>query len=394
VFKAALQMPLSRSVAQFRRHMPPRGGGVNPMQYLWSDGITSKNRTTLCARNYSVKITDDNGCKIGTEKIYLTEPPETNWKETGNGLTDPNVNFIGTTDAKDFILKTNGQEVLRLTSEGKVKIKSLINPNGHSLTSDLEGELHLVTCAEWNTCGNELGATLNGHEFFFGSTNNYDVIFKTNNNEVMRLGTNGKLGIGTSSPDEKLQVNGNIHSNNSIICGGSDFILGVNDGRGTGGTINTNRALVHGDGASNASDLLVINFGGDFEDGVNIQGPKTIFNGKVGIGTNTIPSEYQFVVKGNINCEEVKVIANVPPDYVFDKNYPLMDLKTLESYLNVNKHLPDVPSAAESKENGYKVAEMQELLLRKVEELTLYILELKKENEQLKEKMNILEKKY
>ena len=123
-------------------------------------------------------------------------------------------------------------------------------------------------------------------------------------------------------------------------------------------------------------------------------------NGNVFIGMNTQygalvdkTQGYRLAVNGGILCEEVKVIVDVPAsDYVFEPDYPLMSLDSVEAYVNLNKHLPEVPSAAEFKENGYKVGEMDDLLLRKVEELTLYIIELKKQQSILEEQVRLLSK--
>lgn len=121
-------------------------------------------------------------------------------------------------------------------------------------------------------------------------------------------------------------------------------------------------------------------------------------NGNVFIGMNTkydavvdMTQGYRLAVNGGILCEEVKVINDVPvSDYVFEPDYPLMSLDSVEAFVNANKHLPEVPSAADFKANGYKVGEMDDLLLRKVEELTLYIIELKKEQTRLKEEVTTL----
>jgi hypothetical protein len=115
-------------------------------------------------------------------------------------------------------------------------------------------------------------------------------------------------------------------------------------------------------------------------------------NGTVGVGFNTTydlgdyrTQEYKLAVNGGILCEEVKVITDVPnADYVFEKNYPLAPLSEVEKFIKENQHLPDIPSAEEFKTNGYKVGEMDEMLLRKVEELTLYIIELEKQIKELK----------
>lgn len=95
---------------------------------------------------------------------------------------------------------------------------------------------------------------------------------------------------------------------------------------------------------------------------------------------------YKLAVNGGIICEEVKVIANVPDaDYVFEKNYKLLSISELEAFIKTNKHLPDIPSAEQFKTDGYKIGDMDEMLLRKIEELTLYIINLEKQINDLKE---------
>ncbi|MBQ3677144.1 MAG: hypothetical protein II926_07265 [Bacteroidales bacterium] len=102
-------------------------------------------------------------------------------------------------------------------------------------------------------------------------------------------------------------------------------------------------------------------------------------------GANT-SNTYKLAVNSGILCEELKVMADVPSsDYVFEPSYKLKPLSEVEAFVTENKHLPDVPSAKEFKENGYKVGEMDNLLLQKVEELTLYIIDLQKQIEELKQ---------
>ncbi len=100
-------------------------------------------------------------------------------------------------------------------------------------------------------------------------------------------------------------------------------------------------------------------------------------NGNVGIGT-TNPDE-KLTVKGTIHTEEVRVDLSVPaPDYVFEENYDLRSLKDTETYINKNKHLPEIPSAKEMEANGVELGDMNMLLLKKIEELTLYTIEQQK----------------
>jgi len=106
-------------------------------------------------------------------------------------------------------------------------------------------------------------------------------------------------------------------------------------------------------------------------------------NGNVGIGTTT--PDQKLTVNGIVHASEVQIDLSVPaPDYVFEKNYPLPSLKQIEKYISSYMHLPDVPAAKEMEANGVNVGEMNMMLLKKVEELTLYIIEQQKQIDELK----------
>lgn len=106
--------------------------------------------------------------------------------------------------------------------------------------------------------------------------------------------------------------------------------------------------------------------------------------GNVGIGT-TNPGSFKLAVEGRIAAREVQVTLQNPfPDYVFDSKYKLRSLYNLENYINQNKHLPGIPSAAEvEKKGGIELGQMNTKLLEKIEELTLYVIELNKKIEKL-----------
>lgn len=105
--------------------------------------------------------------------------------------------------------------------------------------------------------------------------------------------------------------------------------------------------------------------------------------GGVTISAASLPATYKLAVGGGIVAEEVlvKLQANWP-DYVFDKQYGLMSLTDLEQYIATHRHLPDVPSASEVKDNGVKLGEMEAILLKKIEELTLHLIELKRQSDE------------
>ena len=105
-------------------------------------------------------------------------------------------------------------------------------------------------------------------------------------------------------------------------------------------------------------------------------------NGNMGIG-NTAP-DAKLSVTGQVHATEVKVTTTVPgPDYVFDQSYDLRALSDVKSFIDQNKHLPEVPSAAEMAKNGIQLGEMNMLLLKKIEELTLYVLQQQKQIDEL-----------
>ena len=110
-------------------------------------------------------------------------------------------------------------------------------------------------------------------------------------------------------------------------------------------------------------------------------------NGNVGIGTDQLTENYKLSVEGNIRAREIEVNATTWADYVFDADYYLAPLTVVEEYIAENNHLPNVPSEEEVLEEGINLGEMDAILLRKIEELTLYMIELKKENEELKKLM-------
>jgi hypothetical protein len=181
---------------------------------------------------------------------------------------------------------------------------------------------------------------------------------------VMRLTNSGNVGIGTTSPNAKLDVNGVVR------LGGGDY----------GGA--TVMSVAPGTIGFDAPGIS----GGRFY----ISGT----NGYVGIGTNT--PDAKLAVKGTIHTQEVKVDLNVPgPDYVFNADYKPITLSEIKDYVVKNHHLPEIPSAAEIEKNGLNLGEMNIKLLKKVEELTLYLIEkdkqIENQNKQLLNQQKISE---
>ncbi|MCV9387478.1 hypothetical protein [Reichenbachiella ulvae] len=111
------------------------------------------------------------------------------------------------------------------------------------------------------------------------------------------------------------------------------------------------------------------------------------------VGTINLPSGYKFAVDGKALMEEVKVeVSGNWPDYVFADDYQLATLEETAEYIQQNRHLPEVPSATEMEANGVELGEMNMLLLKKIEELTLHVIEqqelIKEQNERIEKLEN------
>lgn len=129
-------------------------------------------------------------------------------------------------------------------------------------------------------------------------------------------------------------------------------------------------------GATSANNFGQIQLSGGFPGGI----AEINADGTMSLGGTSVPAGYRLAVVGKVICEEVEVQLSADwPDYVFEDSYTLMSLNELENSIKEEGHLPGIPSAEEVEAGGVGLGEMQVKLLLKIEELTLHMIEMKKE---------------
>ncbi|WP_437398721.1 hypothetical protein [Flagellimonas lutimaris] len=201
---------------------------------------------------------------------------------------------------------------------------------------------------------------------------------------ILTIRNTGQIGIGTLTPEEKLHVSGT-----ATIVGDIGVPTGSywQTGRHTLELQNLDAGDVvlsfHRAGYTNAS-IRHTSLGGLILSGTGTPDLYVGQSGRVGIGTSSPDTELS--VKGTVHAEEVKVDLSVPgPDYVFKEGYDLQSLQEVQNYIKAHGHLPNIPSAMDMEANGIELGEMNMKLLEKIEELTLYILQLEEKYKKLED---------
>nr|HMQ77847.1 SprB repeat-containing protein [Flavobacteriales bacterium] len=181
-------------------------GGVAPYTYAWRDGAVVEDRSGLGARDYTVTVSDANGCEAAPVTVTLREPQRNDWTMSGNAGTDPVTQYIGTSDNKNLVLRTNGIERISLLANGEIKFHSIGTANSCQLLylneqgllkSAPSNDLPVCTTLPWFLGGNNNVDNTNNR---IGTNVPYDLLFVTNLDERMRVTVDGKIGIGTIPP--------------------------------------------------------------------------------------------------------------------------------------------------------------------------------------------------
>lgn len=331
---------------------------LSPVVYSQPDGITVK---------------DNGNVGIGTDN------PSGKLHVTGHGIFQADQGGIGLYPGSDYgILQyrsTNGtysNMVLRWA-------KTYFNGNVGIGTTNPQQLLHVddrIRIGQDPTYGSVYGELIHeggGTGFRINANANggwADIHFQTDGTTRMFLERAGKLGIGTVSPVTKLHIEGGSDASNS-----SHGYLMTGPVDGSNVIIDNNEIMARNNGASS---YLYLNHNG----------------GGVIMGPGSPAAGYQLSVRGKIMAEELRVDNYGDwPDYVFAEDYKLLPLEVLRATIDQTGHLPNMPSADQVQEEGIMVGEMQGKLLEKIEELTLYILQLHEENKLLRESVEALKAK-
>jgi len=216
----------------------------------------------------------------------------------------------------------------------------------------------------------------------------------------------GKVGIGTANPSEILHVYESgtrnaiqigVYGSLGSIWSSGDYVFGSNVKPAPSG-INAMQIMnTHASYGARAIRMGITAGGIEFHvksgsvtAGDVFSNPKMKItnSGYVGIGT-TNPT-YELAVNGTIRCKEL-IVDTGWADFVFEENYKLLPLNEVEQFISQNKHLPGIPTEAQVRENGVSVGEISSKLLQKVEELTLYMIDIKKENDSLRTQIASME---
>ncbi len=212
-----------------------------------------------------------------------------------------------------------------------------------------------------------------------GNSNSLGFLSKgQNSTPVLAMTQGGNVGIGLANPSDKLSVDGAISAYGNeqrqvLTYLPANYIEGD---------------IVSGSSYKWYSDVWTVGnirsgamptggFGISLNNNMNF---KILPNGDVGIGTPT-PQE-KLSVNGKIRAKEIKVETANWPDYVFEEGYQNQSLAEIEQFVKQNKHLPGVPTAKQVEQEGVELGEMNKVLLKKIEELTLHLIEKEKRLDQ------------
>jgi hypothetical protein len=311
------------------------------------------------------------------------------WTLTGNNIyttTPANNVVIGATvpttiNATSLLFPSSIPKMEIISGAVSTAYSDLITMRHTGIASDLVSrQMGIVfklsseaSLVESNKMGGMLLESSNGY------ANNPSLSLLTANARRLTIDYNGNVGIGTTNPVAALSV-----VNSAPVIQLFDKEVNPGDGSSEG------RIAFGSAGAAEYASIEVLRVGTSLDDvtamrfktsnavgvggdGNNIERMRISPNGNVGIGTPSPRNRLD--VSGTIRSKEVIVESGNWPDYVFKPTYQLPSLSEVKAYIDQHQHLPEIPSAQEIEKDGLKLGEINKLLTKKVEELTLYLIE-------------------
>ncbi|AMA50102.1 coiled-coil domain-containing protein [Flavobacterium covae] len=355
--------------------------------------------------------------------------------------------FLGTESNHNLHLITGYTPRISILTNGDTGIGTLTpsNDQGWARVLDVAGNDHSKILATNSNATYKTGIfshnNWHGGGGFLGTESNHNLHLITGYTPRISILTNGDTGIGTLTPSQKLEVNGNIifdnqssnhthikighNANDNIISdnsnekhyGGGYFfrvhnetiphkyidalLIGENGNVGIGGKSSNNKFEVYGNTSIGGADLKLgmsdgqdqgkildqraLVHGNNDELWVNYMSD---FEGGTRIGKSAIiRNNGDTALQGRLEVKEIKITTTPTADFVFEENYNLPKLEEVEKHIKTKKHLPEIASANQMQQEGVNIGEFQIKLLQKIEELTLYSIEQNKKIEKQSKKI-------
>lgn len=317
----------------------------------------------------------------GFDNVSRTIGLQVSWFYSGDDFTDYAASSIGAWIPEKISLDKTG-DFIRIRLNGFSDLQNL------EITALSEKIYDPVWFTDWTMddsgdgegvevrCNNRFGETFTKNLYSEGAVNGANATI-TNN-----------LNVGNTTTSSHLAV-----TNNAIV-GGSVGIGGVTSPTVPLHTLGGVRFVALANGISNNQvlstdvdgNLSLVNKGGYWQPHANTA--TIVYDGVVGVGMSNTASistsavstyNYKLLVGGTLGARKVRVTLGTNwADYVFADDYKLQPLTEIEKFIKANKHLEGVPTAKEVKDNGVDIGDTQVILLKKIEELTLHLIELNK----------------
>ena len=321
------------------------------------------------------KIRMGSGIDFATTKLHISTGVDAGIASANSGylLIGPSTGENLVFDNNEILARNNGvASTLFLARDGsKVQLGNGTEASGT--------KLHITSGSDVGLSDAQSGHVMIGTQAATNMVLDANEIQARNNgvaSPIFIQSSGGNVALGAITPTSQLHMTGDLtmQSSTPIIqfknAGATNigFIQGVNDD------------VQLGTNLGNATGNLMLRTNGANRLYINP-------TGQISIGTSTPATGYLLSVNGKAMVEELKVqLSQNWPDYVFADNYKRKSFDELRSYIAENKHLPNIPAAKDLEENGLELGEMQRRMMEKIEELTLYVLDLEKKISELKAK--------